>query len=553
MQEDVDLHEDDVPLPQPTADRDRLQSDLANKRFFNLVKSVVKERELEVAAEFMEHIDGSDDVFQAPQDHPGEWRTFRNIVRKQGPHSVQSNLRRMTRCFHREDNQFRTYDEELTIEEWKHRCNCIKNYTDDDPIEVVGNYDIPEVYQRIFGLFKEFSHCPRNSSRGKKKKGRNSEKLGNLLADSSGSKIYMAASTGGKFYHRAKVVWNTYSDGEVIVVDGVNKYEKYNDMYGFGVLKNVPYRESDNEDDEWDIPAGIAEKNRRTKGKSKDNNGKPDDVEEHILKIRTDDSHSIDYRLTVSDIREKLTSGTIGGKSEMVLFPRTIEQNISDNYNFADHAAIASCSNEEYEALADHDDVWLPEAYAERSYGTALATTEGAMTIRALLDDDRQVILAHARDTEDKKLIADDMEKLREYFTEDLQSQQYWDNDEPPEVLWAVADRKTYNRLKYAFSDQYVSRENMIKFKYGASHGRVLSSYTLNKSEEHYQRLMDTPNWDDDSQIYNVIDSLSYNKGHSGHIEELIMALHDLNLDLTTMEESEVRDAVALMCGSGDN
>lgn len=556
-EEDVDtLHEDDVPLPQPTADRDRLQKDTANKRFFTHIKEIVKERELEVAAEFLEEIDGPEDVLQAPQDHPGKWRTFRKILKRHGPHGVFDNLKRFTRFLQKEDNDFRTYDEDLTVNQWEHRCQCLKEYTDDDPLEVIGKYEIPETYQKIHGLFREFSHAPRNGYNVSKKKGRNEEKLGSLLADSAGSNIYMAASTGGKFKDRAKTLWNTYDDSEVIVIDGVYKYKKYEDLYGFRRLPNVPFRLSDDEDDEWDIPDAVAERNKRTKGTAPDTNGKPDEVEKHTLKLRTENSHSIDYRLPIENLQEKFSRGGngLGSHSDLVLFPRSGDENISDNYSYATHAAIASCTNEEYDALQGCENVWLPEAFERQSYETVLATEEGGMTIEALLDDDRQVILALVNSIKGKKLVTDERSTIREYFTEDIQNQIHWNSDDPADTLWAVADRQTYERMKFALSQGYIDRENMVAFKYGHRRtGYINNIYSLNKSESHYQRLIDTPKWDDDSDIYGVIDSLSYNKGYSGHIKELIMALHDLNLDLTTMDEDEVREAVALMCGSGDN
>jgi hypothetical protein len=555
-EEDVDLHEDDVPLPQPTADRDRLQKDTANTRFFKHIKEVVKERELEVAAEFLENIDGPEDVLSAPQDNPGEWKTFRKVLKRHGPHGVFKNLKRFTRFLQKEDNEFRNYDDDvgMTISEWEYRCQCIKKYTDDDPIEVIGSYDIPETYQKIHGLFTEFSHAPRNGYNVSRQKGRSEKKLGDLLADSTGSNIYMAASTGGKFMDRAKTLWNTYDDSEIIVVSGAHKYETYEDLYGFKRLPNVPYRRDDDEDDEWDIPDAIASKNKRSDGTDKKSRGKPDDVEDHVLKIRTESGHKIDARYPVKKVRDRFgeDGNGIHRRNELVLFPRSGERNISDNYDFADNAAIASCSNEEYEALKDCAAVFLPDEYKARSYNSVIATEDGAMTLVDMIEDDRLVIFAQVTNIEGKKLITDERSEIREYFTEDLLGQMHFDDGEQPDVLWAVADRKAMDKIEFVADKEYVGRKSIIAFKYGRLHSKKFNSYSLKKGESHYQRLIDTPNWDDDSEIYNVIDSLSYNKGYKGHVEELMMALHDLNMDFTKMEEDDVREKVALL-GYGDN
>jgi hypothetical protein len=555
-QENVDsLHEDDVPLPQPTADRDRLQRDTANKRFFTHIKEVVKDEELKVAASFLDEIEGPEDVLSAPQDHPDKWTTFRKVLRKQGPRRVFTNLERFTKFIQSKDNEFRTYDEEITIKQWKNRCNMIKEHTDDKPVQddVIGSYDIPPVYQKIQGLFNEFSHAPQDGYNVSTKSGRTEKKLGDLLADTGGSNVYMAASTGGKFKDRAKVLWNTHDNSEVVVVSGVSKYSKYGDLYGFKKLKEVPYRESDNENDEWDIPSKINDKNKLSKGTSPSSSGKADKLPEHVLKIRTDDSHSIDCRYTIEKLQEKFSKGGSGllSRSDLVLFPRSVDRNISDNYFFADYAAIASCTNEEFEALIDCENVWTPEGFKEHSYSTVLATEDGGMTFRELKNDDRQTIIAMVDDIKGKKIITDDRETMREYFTEDLQDQ-VTTSDNNSDVLWAVCERKTYHRLKYAIGSSYTNRKNIFAFKYQGRFNWGLNSYRLKNSESYYQRLIDTPNWDDDSEMYKIIDSLSYNKGYKGHLKQLLLSLHDLNIDFSDMDEDEVRGTLMSVCQSTD-
>lgn len=554
-EDEVDsLHPEDVPLPQPTADRDRLQRDTANKRFFNHVGKVVKDRELEVAAQFLEEIDGPEDVLEAPQNHEGKWQTFRKVLRRHGPHGVKNNLKRFVRFLQEDDNEFRTYDEDgLTISEWEYRGQCVRTYTDDDATEVIGNYDINDTYQQLHGLFKEFSHAPESGYNVSRKSNRSDKKLGNMLAGSSGSNIFMAASTGGKFTDRAKVVWNTLDDAEVVVVDGVRKYSTYEDLYGFRKLKEVPCRPSDDEDNEWDIPSDVVRRNKRTKGEKKTNSGKPDDVGDHVLKLRTENSNKIDYRTSIESLRSRFSDGGKGldNHDDLILFPRSAEENISDNYKFADHAAIASCTNEEYDALEDLDSVWLHEDFKADSYRTELATPEGDKSIGQLLNDDRMVIIASVDDDEQREVITDDESELREYFEDDL-SDQLYKVDDDTEILWAVCDGETAEQIDYAVDDGNPLKWEMAEFMYGTSHGLSLRSYNLKQSMDYYERLMATPNWDDDSDVYKVLDSFSFNKGYSSHMEEILLALHDLDIDPTKVDEDEVRTTVRTVYSAFD-
>ena len=553
LAQDVDrLHDDDVPLPQPKADRDSLQSGEANTRFFNLVHDVVKDREIEVAAEFMRGIDDPDDIIQHVADNPGQWKTFRKVLSKHGPSTrTAPSYKKLAQYCQQEDNAFPSLGS-MTVNQWKHRCQYIRDSDriDDDPLDVIGQYQIPQTYISIAKLFEDVSHAPEGGSRYSsvtRKKGRNNETLGVFIACEQTTDVFMAASTSGRFHDRAKVVWNTIDDAEVIVVDKVSNYDKFGEPFGFKKLKNVPYKESNNEDGKWDIPTKI--KNNNQTSSNRTSTGKPDEVLEHTLKLRSSTGNSIDHRMKIKQLIGRYDSGgnvpKVGGHRHLVLFRRTDDENVSDNYDMADHATIASCTNEEYDALKDCSRVWSVSEYQSLTENTVLATTEGAMTAQEMIDDERQIIIAHVNEKEEAEFISDDNEQLRQYIADDIHDQDQYHNID--DYVWAVASKKTYERIAYKLGDTYTSKKSIVSHKHHTYHGYATKYTTLNCSIEHYQRLIDTPDWDDNASIYNTIEEISdeYLHGNRELVQEMILALHDLGIDPSEVDADDIRETIA--------
>jgi hypothetical protein len=367
-----------------------------------------------------------------------------------------------------------------------------------------------------------------------------------FIAGEQTTNVFMAASTSGRFHDRAKVVWNTIDDAEVIVVDKVSDYDKYNKAFGFKRLKNVPYKESNNEDGEWDIPAGVKTSNETPSPST--STGKPDDVLEHTLKLRSSTGNSIDHRMKIKQLIERYDSGgnvpKVGGHRHLVLFRRTDDENVSDNYDMADHATIASCTNEEYDALKDCSRVFSVSEYQSLVNNTVVATTEGAMTAQEMIDDERQIIIAHVNEKEEAEFISDDNKQLRQYIADDIQDQYHSNIDDH---VWAVISKKTYERIAYKFSNTTISKSSIVSHQHHTYHGHATSYTTLNNSIEHYQRLIETPDWDDDSSIYNAIEKISnkYLNGNRELIQEMILALHDLGIDPSEVDADDIRETIA--------
>jgi len=149
------------------------------------------------------------------------------------------------------------------------------------------------------------------------------------------------------------------------------------------------------------------------------------------LKIRTDaENSSIDLRHDISTVKDSLNDHqTIGGHQRLILFPNGQDhENISDHYDMAEYAAIASVSKTEYDELKDCDRVMTYEEYTDWSESALIATEDGAMTPSEIIDDDRMVIIAYNAPQFDSviKLLADENEELRNKYCDDIRDQYDW-------------------------------------------------------------------------------------------------------------------------------
>lgn len=531
----ADLHEDDVVLPEPTGDRDRLQRDSKSKGFFNYVQKVVKAEELSNVGDLAQRMKDAEHPADAIRDNKGDWTLFKKMVRYHGNHRVLERQKKFKEFIDDRD-EFPDFDDETV--------------------------------KQMFGLFKEVEHCRRGASMSSKKSNRSEKPLGNIIAEEGSSEIYMAASTGGNFKDYFRVVENTHDDPEVIVVKGKRKYEPWNRLFGFKVLNEVPLtHETDEEPHDYDVPDNIHE-THINKGTS--DSGKADNVADRALKIRTDSSNSsIDLRLSISDAKDRLENGgTFGGHDKLILFTSSRNtENISDHYGFSKYAAIASVSKTEYDEMKGHDKVLTYKEYTEWSKSALIATEDGAMTPADLIGDDRMVILAYRPpgDQEVVKLLGDDYEQLRNYYAEDVRDQYSWaakldgfdggyrgdDVGQVPDVakdntLFAVAGAIVLRRAEWAFDDLwnrkgYGRREisglklTHDKYKYETP----CEWLKLDKNTTRYRLMADTPNWDDSSKIYDMMPS-SRDKPKA----QMYLGFHDRGIDPSQKDPEELRELI---------
>jgi hypothetical protein len=530
-----ELQEDDVMLPEPTGDRDRLQKDSESKNFFYHVQDVVKSEEMKQISDIAERMKEADHPADAILGEKGDWTLFKKMVDYHGSR--------------------RTTDRKSKFEDFVDSRDELPDFDD-------------ETLTRIYNLFTEVEHCNNGASRSKKKSGRNETVLGNILSKTDPESVYMAASTGGNFKNRFRVLQNTDSKNEVIVVNGASKYDKWGEHFGFKVLKNVPLKKStDEEPHDYDVPDSIHAEQMK---KGRKSTGKPDELLNRSLKIRTDDDNSsIDLRLSIENAQEALEDGrSFGGHSKLVLFPNGQDhENISDHYDMAKYAAIASVAKKEYEELADYDNVLTYEEYRDWSTTALIATEDGAMTPKELIEDDRMVVLTYRKANPDPvKLLSDENEPLRQLYCEDVRDQLNWlkylddyeygyssddkesdiDDSEKDDTLFAVAGPIVLSRAEFAF-DQIRSENRherdirglkLSRDKYGHRNPTVWN--TLNKPATRYKLMVETPNWDNDSNIYDMMPSRrDRNKA------QMYLGFHDLGIDPSEKSSDELRELIS--------
>jgi len=534
--EDVkELQEGDIPLPEPTGDRDRLTRDSASTEFFNYVQEVVKQKEMETVSEIAQRMDDASHPADAIKNEESDWKLFKKMIKYHGSY----------RCL-----ESRTKFSDFV-----------------DKTEEFPDYD-DETKKQIFRLFQEVEHCTGSASYSKKKSNRRERRLGKIISKSGSSNVYMAASTGGNFVDYFRVVENTHHNAQIIVVNGSTKYKLWNNLFGFKVLNKVPLtHETDEEPHDYDVPDNIHQNHIN---KRKTNTGKADEVLNRALKIRTDSSNtSIDVRLSIEDAQERLENGGyFDGHSKLVLFTGSKDtENISDHYDLSKYAAIASVSKAEYDELSDYDEVMTFEEYDEWSESALIATKDGAMTPSELIEDDRMVVLAYrpAGDKEVVKLLGDDFEQLRTYYAEDIRDQIRWtkklDNydsgysgdsesdvsdDDKDDTLFAVVCSTVMNRAEWAFdkiwketgySNRDLSCLKMVNNYY--KHNVPNEWRSLNKSTKHYRLKADTPEWDDDSDVYEL-----FPRKRDSWKGQVLLGFHDKGIDPSKKDKDELRDLI---------
>jgi hypothetical protein len=524
---DVDTQHEDVILPEPTGDRDRLQTDSNSKRFFSFIENLVKQEELKQAKEIVEEMINSEHPGIPIMGNQNDWSLFKNLVDYHGGYSVLDSRRSFMKFIQNQE--------------------ALPDVSDEDANE-------------MFKLLKDIEYCKRSPSRSTKKRYRSEMSIGYFLAEYAGdSEIFMAASTGGNFVHYAKVANHNYDDTEILIVPTSGKYERWSDLFGFKVLKNMPLTQSDDHD--YEIPIKIHQDHKRKNQKK----SKSEKVSERTLKIRTDgDNSSIDTRPTVDRVKSILNDGgTISGHSKLVVFPRSADENISDHYDLADYAAICSVTAKEYDQLVGTDNLMTYSEFASWSESATILTEDGRMTPEELIEDDRLVILFRATsDGNVLQLLSEKYDQLRNYYTEDIKDQIKWteelddydsgyrgddesdvDEADKPDTLFALASDETVNRAKWAFDNasDVISHSEMMSVSLSTRYWQnsPCSRLNLNESTHLYRLMADTPEWDDESEIYNV-----FPNSRDTRKAQMYLAFHDAGVDPTNCDPDEIRDMI---------
>ncbi|WP_372611667.1 hypothetical protein [Halomonas sp.] len=498
------LHEDDIVLPEPTADRDRLQKDDEQEAFFEYVSQEVKSAELALVTEFTNEITAVDHPAEAIRNNPDDWKVFVRMVNFTD--------------FVNDRDEFADWDDETA--------------------------------ERVYEMFDEVSYASRVCHNPRNKGSRENKRLGDILADIPRENVYVGCTINED---RAKVVFNTHDTAGIIAAKKTSEYGPYQENFGFKLLNDVPMKQSDDHD--FDVPEHIHNAHKRDVSPSDEAGDEVvDAIGDRKLSLRLNNRNTtIDRKVTVDETLEKLDEGRLNGKSTLVVFPRGGEHNVSDNYGLQRWAAITSVTSQEYEVMKDNPRVMTKDEFISRAENTVIATEEGGMKVKDLIEmDDRHVIIAYATKKEHKLLLSEENDSLRALLAEDMNEQPYWNTDDDgnslrTEPLFCVADAKTLEQAAYAFAQDYPRRSDIIglKFRYHARMEWVdhIDWESLDGDMDEYKLKADTPKWDNDSEVYGL-----FNRNRADDFTgSVLMGMHDIGLDPMQLDNTSIRNLVATM------
>jgi hypothetical protein len=535
LREDIESENPhDIFTPTPTGDRDRLQGE--NKDFWNHVSQEVDD-ELEryfaaTLSEFFEQ-DPIDVVYQ----NRNKWDMFLEMI----------SYKSMTT----ESRMIEKLNDSSELPDVK-----TSGPPDDRDAGDVEKTDDEKRIAKIQMMTKDKQYVPSSCRDPAKKKYRNETKLGNLLAQTPAENIYLAASTGGNFEDYLDVVKHTHDEWEVIVL-GKARYSKYQSKFGFKKLTNVPLKQDDEHD--FDVPSYTHEK-YATSDDGTENTGKPDDIRERVLKIRTTSSSDVDREYSIGSLLTEWDDCDLNFSTELVLFRRGQNyENISDHYDLGKETAIASVSNPEYEELKESEHVMSFEEYKERALNTVFATEKGPRKLRDLFEsvEDEFLMFTYSDDDKYRDLVHGANEPLADRLKEKARSsaiRSHNEDDRESVICWISGKqmgksryflRREFNKvigkmdMKAAIALRIGYGNDPVTFLYKTS----ISGRSLDKIELRAEML----NWDDDSDAYYRL-----RKTDSSYVEEFLEALHDIGVDPEVITEGEIYEAVTEQLQSDD-
>lgn len=512
-QENVDLQENDVPLPQPTGDRDRFQKDTANKRFFEYVKKTIKHHEIDRAGQIAHDMNDQDEhPADALDDRGADWQVFESTV-----------------DYHGDWNATSRFD---PFQDWTEKRDEFPDWDE-------------ETARHVFALFTSIETADANCNTPNKKSYRGEDSLGSVLSTYDRNNVFMAASISkGAGTQRNRVLHNTMDSAVVIKLDGASKYDEYEEKFGFRKLKDVPREQSD--DHEWDVPDSVHDSATRT---TKTSTTKADRIDERTLKIRCNtDNKGIDLRWTINQVRTRLENkGTIGSHSELIAFPNGGDrENVSDHYDMRYYGAIVSVSQDEWDELKHLDNALTYEEYTERSRNTVIATEEGGIKARDMSDTTSHFTLLYDNTSaagKEPKLWFDGSDEnqrlldyLRDYSWDARHYSRKSEDAEADDVLLGVADIDTLERAAWALNRSVFEDDlnlHAIRFNSYGVDVKFQGGWNKCHSIDEYQHKARTPDWSDESSVYNLF-------GTTPWLDKTLYGMHDAGFNPENVDPQDL-------------
>lgn len=383
LEQQVDeLHEDDIPMPTPTADRDRLARGDAHSKFLDYLNDVAVAEEQQIASDLIQQFFGQADVETATKFISNNTEDFELALKFLNRH-FKASLKNSESVLDTliENHEFDIdggglYKRAVNKTSRSDRGKKPRGGPTSPPITEYDEHPLWDLVNLFADLQSSVSYATKGTSEPNKKGNRGSKELYNLL-NNLDQQIYVAKQISAD---RAKVAWNTYPDAIIVRVDLYGKW--LNEPFNAKKLKTVPFKESNNEDGEYDIPEHIDEAHSYSAIRTVDGDG--EGLTGDPIRLRGDNgTTSVDARRTLDELTDTLEDAdfgdrlipaapnrqTVRGKKAgqhryIVVFPSTSSaENISDHYDWQKHAALARGTAAEMERLLEYPQVFKPEQF----------------------------------------------------------------------------------------------------------------------------------------------------------------------------------------------
>ena len=386
LKQQVDeLHDDDVPMPTPTADRDRLARGDDLSKFLNHVNEVAMAEEKSIASDLIEQFFDQPDIESATKFISGNVEEFELALKFLDKHygTRTTKPKKILRTLVQNDefgvDETGIYKRAVKQTSRSRRGKRPRGGSTSPPETVYEEHPLRPLVELFVDLQETVSYATNGNSNPNKKSNRGSKELYHLLNDLD-QKMYVAKQVSAD---RAKVAWNTYPDALVIKVDSYGKWLQ--EPFNATKLKDVPFKESNNEDGEFDIPDAINEAHTYTKVRSVDGDG---DMADDPIRLRANaDSTAVDARPTLDELTDALDATDFGDHIRsgefhvphldpesrkvdakphryIVVFPSsTRAENISEHYGWQKDAMLARGTVAQCERLLEYPQVFKPEQF----------------------------------------------------------------------------------------------------------------------------------------------------------------------------------------------
>lgn len=415
---DVDeLHEDDVPLPTPTMDRDRLSRGEAHERFFEHLNTVAVEREQEHISDVVNDFFACDDIYAAMEhvgNHTQDFELALKFLKKH--YSTHSRPKKLLEELAADVN-FDIDDDEVVSKAIKNEGYQSTNYSPSStsPPELKHeSHPKWDLVQLFCDLQDSVSYATKGTVNPNKMSNRGNKQMFYLLDDTD--KIFVAKQISDD---RATVAWNTHPDALVLKVDSYGRW--MDEPFNATKLKTVSFKRSADNADDYDIPDDVHGRHSYDGVRSAD----ADDGSESKIRLRRDaENTAVDSRRTLDDLTDALEQTAFGdpitsddghklaatserrgvdherGHRYMVVFPTSrTGRNISEHYSWQTHAVLARATVTECERLLEYPQVFKPDDFesfvADQTYGVVnpFDDTHEYVTATELFESDIRTIL----------------------------------------------------------------------------------------------------------------------------------------------------------------